>query len=118
MSQRIKTQDPTGNTYKVLEALEQVLEERKTASADTSYVSSLYSKGLDKILEKITEEAGETVEAAQEGDKEHLIYEIADLWFHCLVLLAQQGLSHEQVLAELARRFGLSGIDEKASRTQ
>lgn len=102
----------------ILPALEKVLTERKQASGDSSYVASLYEKGLDTILKKIGEEATETVIAAKAGDKEQIIYETADLWFHCLVLLSQQGLSHEDVLTELSRRFGLSGIDEKASRTK
>jgi len=100
----------------VLAALEATLNERKSAAADSSYVASLYDKGLDTILKKIGEEATETVIAAKAGDKEQIVYETADLWFHCMVLLSQQGLSHEDVLAELARRFGLSGLEEKASR--
>ena len=100
----------------ILDELAVVLESRKGAAADSSYVASLYEKGLDKILEKIAEESDETIEAAQEEGTEHLIYEVADLWFHCMVLLSHKGLSHEQVLTELGRRFGLSGIEEKASR--
>lgn len=102
----------------ILEALEEILESRKQASAENSYVASLYQKGLDTILKKIGEEATETVIAAKEGDKDQIIYETADLWFHCMVLLNQQGISHKDVLNELARRFGLSGLDEKASRNQ
>lgn len=100
----------------VLTQLAQVLEERKSAAADSSYVASLYAKGLDAILKKIGEEATETVMAAKDGVAEKIIYEVADLWFHSMVLLAQQGLRPEQVLAELERRFGLSGLEEKASR--
>jgi len=100
----------------VLQRLAEVLEQRKTAGVDSSYVAKLYSKGLDAILKKIGEEATETVMAAKDGNKEKIIYETADLWFHCMVLLAQQGLKPEDVLQELDRRFGLSGIDEKASR--
>jgi phosphoribosyl-ATP pyrophosphohydrolase len=100
----------------VLQRLAEVLEQRKTADVDSSYVARLYSKGLDAILKKIGEEATETVMAAKDGNKEKIIYETADLWFHCMVLLAQQGLKPEDVLQELDRRFGLSGIDEKASR--
>ena len=100
----------------VLQRLAEVLEQRKTAGVDSSYVAKLYSKGLDAILKKIGEEATETVMAAKDGNKEKIIYETADLWFHCMVLLAQQGLKPDDVLQELDRRFGLSGIDEKASR--
>lgn len=100
----------------VLQRLADVLEQRKQADAESSYVAKLYAKGLDAILKKIGEEATETVMAAKDGDKEKIIYEIADLWFHCMVLLAQQGLKPEAVLQELDRRFGLSGIAEKASR--
>jgi phosphoribosyl-ATP pyrophosphohydrolase len=100
----------------VLEKLAAVLESRKGADPDSSYVAKLYAKGLDAILKKIGEEATETVMAAKDGDAEKIVYETADLWFHTLVLLAQQGLGPQQVLAELERRFGLSGIEEKASR--
>jgi len=100
----------------VLKELTAILEARKGESADKSYVASLYAKGLDKILEKVGEEATETIIAAKNGDAEHLIYETADLWFHSMVMLAHQGLSAEDVLAELGRRFGVSGHDEKASR--
>lgn len=100
----------------VLQQLADVLEQRKQQSADKSYVASLYAKGLDTILKKIGEEATETVIAAKSGDKQQIIYETADLWFHCMVLLAQQGLGPNDVLNELQRRFGLSGIEEKAQR--
>jgi phosphoribosyl-ATP pyrophosphohydrolase len=93
-----------------------VLEARKQADADRSYVASLYHKGLDTILKKIGEESAETLIAAKGGDREQTVYEMADLWFHCLVLLAHEGLQVEQVLDELDRRFGLSGHEEKASR--
>ncbi|BAO43650.1 phosphoribosyl-ATP diphosphatase [Thiolapillus brandeum] len=99
-----------------LSQLAQVLEARKGASPDSSYVASLYHKGLDAILKKIGEEATETVMAAKDGDKDKIIYETADLWFHSMVLLAQQGLGPDDVLKELERRFGLSGLEEKASR--
>jgi len=101
----------------ILERLAEVLEERKDADPDSSYVAGLYAKGLDKILKKIGEEATETVMAAKDGDAEHIVYEVADLWFHSMVLLAQQGLGPDAVLAELDRRFGLSGLEEKASRS-
>ena len=95
-----------------------VLESRKTESADSSYVAKLYSKGLDSILKKIGEEATETVMAAKDGDKAHIVYEVADLWFHSMILLAQQNLHPDDVLAELERRFGTSGLVEKASRKE
>ncbi|MDH3608077.1 MAG: phosphoribosyl-ATP diphosphatase [Gammaproteobacteria bacterium] len=99
-----------------LHKLAEILEQRKNAKADESYVASLYESGLEKILAKINEEASETIEAAREADTEHLIHEVADLWFHCMVLLAQQNLSHENVLEELNHRFGISGLVEKAQR--
>jgi phosphoribosyl-ATP pyrophosphohydrolase len=101
----------------VLHQLAAVLESRQHTAPDTSYVARLYEKGLDAILKKIGEETTETVLAAKNGDPEHLIYETADLWFHTLVLLAHQGLKPDAVLNELQRRFGLSGLDEKASRS-
>ena len=101
-----------------LQQLADILEQRKLESADKSYVASLYAKGLDTILKKVGEEATETVIAAKNGDKEQIIYETADLWFHCLVMLADQGLGPNDVLQELQRRFGLSGLDEKAHRNK
>jgi phosphoribosyl-ATP pyrophosphohydrolase len=103
-------------TDKVLDRLAAVLEQRKQAEPESSYVASLYSKGLDAILKKIGEEATETVMAAKDGDRGKIVYETADLWFHTLVLLAHQGLTPDDVLTELERRFGLSGHEEKASR--
>lgn len=100
----------------VLERLAEVLESRKGADPDSSYVAKLYAKGLDAILKKVGEEATETVMAAKDGVPDKLVYEVADLWFHTLVLLAQQGLGPRQVLDELDRRFGLSGLTEKTSR--
>ncbi len=100
----------------ILRQLAEVLEQRKQAAPDSSYVASLYAKGLDSILKKIGEEATETVIAAKDGDADQLVYEMADLWFHSLILLAHQGLGPEQVLKELERRFGLSGLEEKAAR--
>jgi len=100
----------------ILQQLAQVLEQRKTQEPDTSYVAGLYAKGLDAILKKIGEEATETVLAAKDGVPEKIVYEMADLWFHCLVLLIHQGLGPELVLRELERRFGLSGLAEKAAR--
>ncbi len=98
--------------------LAQVLEERKEQTSENSYVASLYEKGLNSILKKIGEEATEVIIAAKDGDAEQIIYETADLWFHCMVLLAQQGLHPNDVLNELQRRFGLSGFEEKAQREQ
>jgi phosphoribosyl-ATP pyrophosphohydrolase len=99
-----------------LQRLADVLERRKAADPGSSYVAKLYAKGLDAILKKIGEEATETVMAAKDADRDKIIYEIADLWFHSLVLLAHQGLHPDDVLAELDRRFGLSGLQEKAQR--
>jgi len=93
-----------------------VLASRKDADPDSSYVAGLYHKGLDTILKKIGEESAETIIAAKSGDKQQIVYETADLWFHCLVMLAQQNLDARLVLEELERRFGVSGIDEKAAR--
>lgn len=105
----------------VLRQLGDVLEARKTgADPDSSYVAKLHHKGLNKILEKVGEECTETLiaakDAAASGDNEALISETADLWFHSLVMLSHQGERPEAVLNELARRFDLSGLDEKASR--
>ena len=100
----------------ILNQLAAVLEARKNAAPDSSYVAGLYAKGLDAILKKIGEEATETVLAAKQGDRRQIVHETADLWFHTLVLLAQQGLKPDDVLQELERRFGLSGLDEKAQR--
>ncbi len=104
--------------HHTLNQLAEILEQRKTQSADKSYVASLYHKGVDSILKKIGEEATETVIAAKDGDKQQIVYEMADLWFHCLVLLAQQNLHPDDILNELQRRFGLSGLQEKAQRHQ
>lgn len=100
----------------ILARLAVTLESRKNTEPGTSYVSSLYAKGTDAILKKIGEEATETVIAGKAGDKLQIVRETADLWFHCLVLLAHNGLGPDDVLAELRRREGISGIDEKASR--
>ncbi len=100
----------------ILQQLARVIEQRRQADASKSYVASLFGKGRDTILKKVGEEATETVIAAKGGDRDALIHETADLWFHTLVMLAEQGLSPDDVLAELERRFGLSGIEEKAAR--
>ena len=105
----------------ILQRLDRILEERKQAAADSSYVASLYHKGLDKILKKVGEECTETIIAAKDArpDNSHdVIYETADLWFHSLVMLHHLGLCSEDVLKELDRRFNLSGLVEKASRSE
>jgi len=102
----------------ILQRLTGTLEARKQASPESSYVAGLFSKGEDAILKKIGEEATEVILASKEGDKTHLVYETADLWFHCMVLLAHHGLGAADVLNELARREGLSGIAEKAGRNK
>jgi len=102
----------------ILNRLAEVLETRKEADPNGSYVAGLYQKGLDAILKKIGEEATETVMAAKDGDPEKVVYETADLWFHSMVLLAHLDLGPDAVLDELERRFGLSGLEEKASRTE
>lgn len=100
----------------LLTELARVLEERKNQDPGASYVASLYAKGADAILKKLGEETTEVVLAAKSGDRQALIHEMADLWFHSLVLLAHQGLGPDAVLAELKTRFGRSGLEEKASR--
>lgn len=100
----------------LLSRLHQVLNERKSAEPNTSYVAGLYSKGENAILKKIGEEATELVMAAKDQNKQQIIHETADLWFHTLVLLCSHDLQPEHVLAELERRFGMSGLDEKAAR--
>jgi phosphoribosyl-ATP pyrophosphohydrolase len=107
------SEGPAADTLRELAA---VLEARKGADPESSYVARLYAKGLDAILKKVGEEATETVLAAKDGDPAKIVYETADLWFHTLVLLAHQGLGPDAVLAELRRRFGLSGLAEKAAR--
>jgi len=110
----------------ILKQLDNILEARKTDSPESSYVESLYDKGIEKILKKVSEESAETVMAAKDlehskgakTDQDHLVYEIADLWFHTMVLLASQNLSSNDVTTELQRRFGLSGHEEKASRSE
>lgn len=99
-----------------LEQLTKTLEQRKNADPDTSYVAKLHNKGLDAILKKVGEEATETILASKGGKQEEIIYETADLWFHTLVMLSHHGLDSDDILNELARRFDLSGLEEKASR--
>ncbi len=100
----------------ILDRLAATLVARKSAAPDSSYVAALYAKGLDAILKKIAEEAAETIMAAKDGKPEKIVYEIADLWFHSLILLVDQGLGPQDVLNELARREGVSGHVEKAAR--
>tara|TARA_R110000796_G_scaffold230037_1_gene347604 strand:- start:64402 stop:64734 length:333 start_codon:yes stop_codon:yes gene_type:complete len=103
-----------------LRQLAEVIEQRKNADADSSYVASLHAKGLNKILEKVGEECTETLLAAKDcqhsDDKSDLIYETADLWFHSMVMLSHLGLGPADILQELERRFDLSGLAEKAAR--
>ena len=100
----------------VLTRLAQVIESRRGGDPDASYVARLLSRGVDGILKKIGEEATETVMAAKDGDRQRIVAETADLWFHCLVMLAHFDLAPADVLAELARREGLAGLDEFAAR--
>lgn len=99
-----------------LEQLAAVIEARKGADAGSSYVAGLFDRGMNAILKKVGEEAAETIIAAKEPDDKALVHETADLWFHTLVMLAARGLGPDAVLAELERRFGVSGLDEKAAR--
>jgi len=100
----------------ILRRLGETIAARKGADAAGSYVAALFAKGEDAILKKMAEEAAETLLASKDGDKLHVVRETADLWFHSMVLLAWHGLTPDDVLAELRRREGISGIDEKASR--
>jgi len=100
----------------ILEELYETLQQRKQADPGSSYVASLYAKGLDSILKKIGEEATEVVIAAKNEKAEATVYELADLWFHCLVLMAREDIAPQQLIDELARRLGRSGLEEKASR--
>lgn len=102
--------------YETLERIAATIEERKGASPETSYVAKLLCGGDDALLKKIGEEATETVLAAKGGDRLHLVREVADLWFHSLIVLARYGLGPGDVLAELHRREGIPGLDEKAAR--
>ncbi|MCB1961276.1 MAG: phosphoribosyl-ATP diphosphatase [Rhodocyclaceae bacterium] len=101
----------------VLHRVAATLAERKAADPDASYVSSLYAKGTDAICKKVAEESAETIMAAKDGNRLHLVWEVTDVWFHTMVLLAHFGLTVDDVLAEFRRREGVSGIDEKNSRT-
>lgn len=102
----------------VINELFRILKERKGADPSSSYVAGLYAKGSDHILKKIGEEAAELLIAGKGGEHNEIIHETADLWFHSLVLLAHNGIDSEHVISELERRFGKSGLEEKASRQQ
>ena len=100
----------------ILKKLTETLEARKKDDPSKSYTASLYRDGLEAILKKVNEEAFETIIAARQGDNKELVHEVADLWFHTLVLMAHKNLSAEDILNELSRREGTSGIEEKESR--
>ena len=102
----------------ILLTLEKILEQRKSATADNSYVASLYDQGIDKILDKISEESAEVIVAAKEEGNDKIIHEVADLWFHTLVLLRHKNISVKEIETELMRRFGVSGHTEKAARNK
>ena len=101
----------------ILARLSEVIEQRRQADPEQSYVARLHAKGIDAVLKKIGEEATETVLAAKSEDRQQIVYETADLWFHCMVMLSAYGLGPKDVLSELERRFGLSGVAEKAARS-
>ena len=100
----------------ILDRIAASIEQRKDGDPEKSYVAKLFSKGEDAMLKKIGEEATETVLAAKSGDRLHLVRETTDLWFHCMIVLARHGLGPRDVLAEMQRREGISGLDEKAAR--
>ena len=101
----------------VMHRIQATLLERKGAAPDSSYVASLYAKGTDAICKKVAEEAAETIMAAKDGDRLHLVREVTDLWFHSMILLTQFDISVDDVLVEIPRRESNSGYDEKNSRT-
>lgn len=100
----------------IFASVQATIESRKSAEPGSSYVASLYAKGTDTICKKVAEEAAECIMAAKDGDAHHLVKEVADLWFHSMVLLSQMGVNIEAVAAEFSRREGVSGIAEKNSR--
>lgn len=102
----------------ILSSLDAILEQRKKASPDESYTAKLFKEGQDSILKKVGEEATETVIASKSGKNDDIIHEVADLWFHTMVLLKYHGLDSSDVLKELESRFGLSGLEEKANRNK
>ena len=101
----------------VIHRVQQTLLERKGAAPDSSYVASLYAKGTDAICKKVAEEAAEVIMAAKDGDRLHLVRETCDLWFHAMVLLSQFDIGVDDIMVEFRRREGISGIDEKKSRS-
>jgi phosphoribosyl-ATP pyrophosphohydrolase len=101
----------------VLHRVGETLASRRNADPDSSYVASLHAKGVDAICKKVAEEAAETIMAAKDKDRLHLVWEVTDLWFHSLILLSEFGLGVDDVLAEFRRREGVSGIDEKKARS-
>jgi phosphoribosyl-ATP pyrophosphohydrolase len=103
---------------KILTRLAETISSRRAADPKASYVASLFAKGHDAILKKVGEESAEALLASKGGDKLQVIRETADLWFHCLVMLAWHGLGPDEVLAELQRREGVSGLEEKAGRSR
>ncbi|MEJ2490477.1 MAG: phosphoribosyl-ATP diphosphatase [Desulfuromonadales bacterium] len=102
----------------ILQAVYEVIQDRKNNPSEQSYVAALYAKGLDKVLGKIGEEATEVAVAGKGGVTDEIISEVADLWFHTLVLLGYYDLPPEKIYDELKRRFGMSGLEEKASRSK
>ena len=120
VSEAEKAADPLAAyaRHDILDAVYHVIQERRQNPGEKSYVASLFAKGLDKILGKIGEEATETAVAGKGGDRDEVVYEVADLFFHTLVLLGYYDLPPERIYAELRRRFGLSGIEEKESRSK
>ena len=116
MNQARSAPAATPASQDVLERLADVIDQRRQGDPDKSYVARLFHKGTDAILKKVGEEATETVMAGKDGDRAQIVYEVADLWFHSLIALAQFGLRPADVLAELTRREGLSGLEEFAAR--
>jgi len=114
----VNIERPNSDTSRILSALADVIDSRHGADPQASYVAKLLSQAPDAVLKKIGEEATECVMAAKDGEKKEIIYEVADLWFHSMVLLSAFGLRPETVLAELARREGMSGLEEKRRRNQ
>ena len=100
----------------ILDRIAASIEERKDGDPEKSYVAKLFSKGDDAMLKKVGEEATEVVLASKSGDRLHLVREVTDLWFHCMIVLARHGLGPDDVMAEMKRREGISGLDEKAAR--
>lgn len=109
-------QDPA--PHNILNAVYEIVQKRKNNPTENSYVASLFAKGLDKILGKIGEEATEVAVSGKGGQKEEIIYEVADLWFHTIVLLGYYNLPPERVFEELKRRFGTSGLEEQSARSR